>query len=141
MLACHTGHTISHGILSTIIFHTGRRISDLNSTKKNRLEYLCYLSAAETRLSAFPQLCLLIKQCILHEFLESLFAASCRVKLSRYRPGLELETSRISRQLKHKGGKVISPKHRSSLPLRKCSRYSLLLEADSTPWPLRGRKD
>ena len=36
------------------------------------------------------------------------------------------------------GGKVVSPTHRPSLPPRK---YSLMLEAGSTPGPQRGRND
>jgi hypothetical protein len=41
--------------------------------------------------------------------------------------------SQISRQSAHEGGKVVSPTHRSPLPLRKYSWYSLLLGAESTP--------
>jgi hypothetical protein len=33
------------------------------------------------------------------------------------------------------GGKVVSITHRPPLPPRKCSWYSLLLEAESTPGP------
>ena len=39
----------------------------------------------------------------------------------------------ISRQLAHEDGKVVSPTHRPPLPPRKYSRYSFLLEAESTP--------
>jgi len=42
----------------------------------------------------------------------------------------ELEVSRISRQLVHEGGKVVSTKHRSSLPTK---RHLFLLEPESTP--------
>jgi hypothetical protein len=41
----------------------------------------------------------------------------------------------------HEGVKVVSPTHRLSLPLRKYSWYSFLLEAESTPGPQCGRKD
>ena len=49
--------------------------------------------------------------------------------------------SQISRQLAHEDGKVVSITHRPSLPPRKYSWYSFLLEADSTPGPQCGRKD
>jgi len=39
------------------------------------------------------------------------------------------------------GGKVVSLTHRPLLPPRKCSWYSFLLEAESTPWPECDRKD
>jgi len=39
------------------------------------------------------------------------------------------------------GGKVASLTHRPPLPPRKCSWYSFLLEAESTPWPQCDRKD
>ena len=39
------------------------------------------------------------------------------------------------------GGKVDSLRHRPSLPPRKCSWYSFLLEAESTPWPWCDRED
>jgi len=39
------------------------------------------------------------------------------------------------------GGKAFSLMHRPPLPLRKCSRYSFLLEAESTPGPQCDRKD
>ena len=39
------------------------------------------------------------------------------------------------------GGKVVSLTHRPSLPPRKCSWYSFLLEAESTPGPQCDRKD
>jgi hypothetical protein len=42
--------------------------------------------------------------------------------------------SQISRQSKHEGGKVFSPKHRPPLPPRKYFWYSLLLEVESSPW-------
>jgi hypothetical protein len=41
--------------------------------------------------------------------------------------------SQISRQSAHEAGKVVSPTHRPSLPPRKYSWYSFLLEAESTP--------
>jgi hypothetical protein len=45
----------------------------------------------------------------------------CKVKLSYYRPGRALGVtggwrSRISRQLAHEGGKIVSPTHRPTLP-------------------------
>jgi len=45
------------------------------------------------------------------------------------------------RQSTHAGGKVVSPTHRPPLPPRKYSRYSFLLEADSTPGSWCGRQD
>ena len=47
---------------------------------------------------------------------------------SRLRP-------QISRQSAHEGGKVVSPTHRPTLPPRKYSWCSFLLEAESTPGP------
>jgi hypothetical protein len=49
-----------------------------------------------------------------------------KVKQSHYRPGESLRVpgsrgSQIYRQLAHEGGKVVSPKHRPPLPLRKYS--------------------
>ena len=41
--------------------------------------------------------------------------------------------SQISRQSAHEGGKVVSPTHRPLFTPRKNSRYSFLLEAESTP--------
>jgi len=49
--------------------------------------------------------------------------------------------SQISRQSAHEGGLVVSFMHRPPLPPRKCSWYSFLLEAESTPGPQYGRKD
>jgi len=54
------------------------------------------------------------------------------VKQSNYRPGQALRVSggwgsQISRQSAHGGGRVVSPRHRPLLPLRKYSWYSFLL--------------
>jgi hypothetical protein len=43
--------------------------------------------------------------------------------------------SRISRKSAQEGGKVVSPKHRPSLPLKEDTWYSFLSEAESTPEP------
>jgi len=63
-----------------------------------------------------------------------------KVKQSLYRPGQVLGVpgglgSQISRQLAHKGGKVVSPTQRQPLPPRKHSWYTFLLQAESTPGP------
>ena len=63
-----------------------------------------------------------------------------KVKQSRYRPGV---AQRVPRKLRfpdfmktaQDGGKVVSLKHLPSLPPRKCSWYSFMLEAESTPGP------
>ena len=49
--------------------------------------------------------------------------------------------SRISRQLAHEGGKVVSPTHWPTLPPRKYYWYSFLLEDESTPVSQCSRKD
>ena len=69
-----------------------------------------------------------------------------KVKKSRYRRG---GAQRSSRKLRfpdfmitvQDGGKVVSLTHRPPLPTRKCSWYSFLLEAESTPGPQCGRKE
>ena len=47
----------------------------------------------------------------------------------------------MSRQSAHEGGKVVSPKQRSPLRLRKYRWYSFLSEAESTTGPWCGDKD
>ena len=68
------------------------------------------------------------------------------VKQSHYSPEQalgfpEVWGSRISRQSAHEGGQVVSPTHRPSLPPRKYSWYSFLLEVESTPGPQCARKN
>ena len=61
----------------------------------------------------------------------------CIIRTGLDRPqGLqEVETLRIFRKFSHEGGKVVSPTHRPPLPTMKNSKYSILLEAESTPEP------
>jgi hypothetical protein len=82
--------------------------------------------------------------CIISKGLRSI-KASCtnnkvKVKQSHYRPGQALRGpegrgSQISRQWARECGKFVSHTHRPRLPPRKYSRYSFLLEAESTPGP------
>jgi hypothetical protein len=63
-----------------------------------------------------------------------------KVRLFLYIPGEALRFPRgsgfkISRQLLHEGGKVVTSTHRPPLPPRKYFWYSFLLEADSCPGP------
>ena len=45
----------------------------------------------------------------------------------------EVEAPRISTQSTHENGKVVRPKHRPPLPLRRYPWYSFLLQAESIP--------
>jgi len=61
-----------------------------------------------------------------------------KVKKSVYRPGQAVKFpgsrgSQILRRSAHEGDKVVSPTHLPSLPPRKYSWYSFLLEAELTP--------
>ena len=69
-----------------------------------------------------------------------------QVKQSLYRTGQALRAPEGSgchtlRQSAHEGGKLLSPKHRPLLLPIKHSRYSFLLQVESTPEPKCGRKD
>jgi hypothetical protein len=69
---------------------------------------------------------------------------SIKSKGTPLRPGQDLRVpivwgSQISRQSAHRG-KTVSHTHRPPLLPRKYSRYSFLLEAESTPGPKCGRK-
>ena len=73
------------------------------------------------------------------------FGKKVKVKQSRYKPGVA-QCSRKSRlpdymTTAQDGGKVVSPTHRLLFTPRKCSWYSFLLEAESTPGPWCDRKD
>jgi hypothetical protein len=73
------------------------------------------------------------------------FLQKVKVKQSNYNPWQTLRVpgacgSQISRQSAHEGGEV-SPTHRPSLPHRKYSWYTFLLQAESTPGPKCGQKN
>jgi len=74
------------------------------------------------------------------QFVRAPLSEDMKVKQSHDRPGLVLGVpggweSQISRQSAHECSKVVSHTHRPPLPPRKYSRYSFLLEAESTPGP------
>jgi hypothetical protein len=66
-----------------------------------------------------------------------------KVKQFHYKPGQtqrdpEWWGSRIPRESAHEGGKVVSPRHLPPLLSKKYSRYSFLLESESTIVRLKG---
>ena len=61
-----------------------------------------------------------------------LYSIRCLDRTSGFQ---EVETSRISINSAHEGGKIVSPKHRLPLPPRRYPWYSFLLESESTPGP------
>ena len=90
---------------------------------------LCY--SARWRITA--QHCL--SSCSIHFHF---YIQKAEVKLSLYRPGQALRFpggwgSHFARQLAHECGMIGSPTHRLSLPLRKYSWCSFLLETESPP--------
>ena len=69
-----------------------------------------------------------------------------KAKESLYKPLQTLKVpgasgSQISKESTNESGKVVSLTHRPPLPTRKYSWYSFLLQAESTPGLLWGRKD
>ena len=79
-------------------------------------------------------------------FVRMIFYIVSKVKQFLYRPRQALSFSggwgsQISWQSAHDGCKFIRPRQRPPSPPRKYSRYSHLLEADSTPGLWWGRKD
>jgi hypothetical protein len=83
-----------------------------------------------------------------HHYTHHFQQIKVKVKKSLYRPVQALRVPggwvpQISRQSAHEGGKVVSPMHRQPAlrTPRKYSWYSFLLEVESSPGPLCGRKD
>ena len=76
-------------------------------------------------------LSLALKNCLREAVTHLCVFARCAVLTLMPLGFQEVDTSRISRQSAHEGGKV-NPTHRPPLPPRRYSWYSFLLEAEST---------